>query len=381
MVSEALKLGTDKFLFRYASSDRDLAGFAAMQAELTGQAKDKVPELQEAGGFYTRRSLEQCSSEKVAAYKASLFNGKNILILAGGLGIDDIAFARSYNSVISLDPDLFLNRIFRYNADCLKIKNIERLDCSAETYLNARNAEFDMVYADPDRRDGGKRQILLKDHSPDLVALLPGLFAISPLVLIKCSPMYDHEMARQEISGLKHIYSISKQGEMKEMLLLASREHSPEAGFSVTCTDITNEGLNTCTFSGPVAGAAVPASAIGPFFFEAGASVVKMRKAFEYAAILGLNVLEQAPGYFSSEQRPAQFIGRSFRVIAVMPYRASACKTYLTENGIRKANVKARGMKFNSAELHRKLDLNDGGEDYIFVLPFKGSGQFIHCRY
>lgn len=381
MVSEALKLGTDKFLFRYASSHGDLAGFAAMQAELKGQATDKVPALQQSGGFFTRRSLEQCSSEKVATYKASLFDGKNMLILAGGLGIDDIAFARSFDNVVSLDPDLFLNRIFRYNADCLKIKNIERLDCSAETYLDKRTAEFDMVYADPDRRDGGKRQILLKDHSPDLVTLLPDLFAISPLVLIKCSPMYDHEMARQEISGLKHIYSISKHGEMKEMLLLAGREHKPEAGISVTCTDLANEGFNTIAFSGQTFSTAVPASSIGPYFFEAGASVVKMRKAFEYGAILGLNVLEQAPGYFSSEQRPANFIGRTFRVIATMPYRASACKTYLTESGILKANVKARGMKFNSAELHRKLGLKDGGEDYVFVLPFKGSGHFIHCRY
>ncbi len=192
--------------------------------------------------------------------------------------------------------------------------------------------------------------------------------------------MYDHEMARQELPGLTHIYSVSRQGEMKEMLLLANRDSAATDNITVSCIDLTNDGLKTCTFSQLPDNAPVSAGAIGTYFFEAGASVVKMRKAFEYGAVLGLNVLEQAPGYFCSDKEATEFIGRTFRVIADMPYRASVCKAYLKENGIFKANVKARGMKFNSGELQRKLGLNDGGEDYLFVLPFMSSGHFIHCR-
>ena len=49
------------------------------------------------------KSYEQCSSELTSFYKSSLYKGDKVLDLSGGLGIDDIAFAKKFNEVISIE--------------------------------------------------------------------------------------------------------------------------------------------------------------------------------------------------------------------------------------------------------------------------------------
>lgn len=372
-------MGSDKFLFRYSATDGDTASFAALQAELKEQAKEKIPNLSEKGGFVTRRSLEQCSTEDTARLKASLFSGNRVLVIAAGLGIDDLAFSASFKEVVSLDTDVFLNRIARYNFGLCSAENIKRLDTGAETFLKENKAEFDMIYADPDRRNGNQRQILLRDHSPDLISLLPELFKISNRILIKCSPMYDFQMALNEMKHIVHFYSISRYGEMKEMLILADRE-AQKSNYEITCIDIGKSGLKSCVFDGT--DEPMPETATAPltYLLEAGACLIKMRKHHHYAALLGLKMMDKLHAFYFNEELPESFIGRSFIVLHSMPYKPAICKAYLESTGIHKANIKTRGLKFNTAELKKKLNLMDGGSDYIFVLPFGGNTVLLHCR-
>ncbi len=371
-------MGSDKFLFRYSAAHGDTASFAAMQAELKEQAKEKIPNLIEKGGFITRRSLEQCSSEDTARLKASLFSGNKVLVIAAGLGIDDLAFSASFKEVVSLDTDVFLNRIARYNFGLCDAANIQRLDTGAETFLKENQAAFDLIYADPDRREGSQRQILLRDHSPDMISLLPDLFKISKRILIKCSPMYDFQMALKEMKHIVHFYSISRHGEMKEMLILTDRE-AQKSNFEITCIDIGKSGLKSCTFNG--AAELMPESATAPlaYLLEAGASLIKMRKNHHYAALLGLKMMDKLHAFYFNDELPESFIGRCFIVVKSMPYKPALCKVYLESEGIKKANIKTRGLKFNTAELKKKLALKDGGSDFIFVLPFGADTVFLHC--
>lgn len=356
--------------------------FAATQASLRNLAKEKTPYLLEHGGFVTRRSLEQCSSEQLAMFKALEFKGKRILILAAGLGIDDWAFSQSFDQVVSIDLDENLNAISRYNFQVMQKHNIVRIDGNAEEFLKLNKDAFDLVYIDPDRRSDKGRQILLSEHQPNVIELLPILFQISPKVLIKCSPLYDYEMAKTEVPNISKIYSTSKIGEMKELLILANKDLI-EGPIEIICSDIDNSNQIAAYkhYENQMEISFQMADEIGDYLWEVGACILKMRLHHQYAMENQLLGLDKTIAFYTSNHINNKFIGRSFKVIKSMTYNVKNSLKYLQNEGISKANVKARGLKFNTEELKKKLKLKDGGIDYLFAIPFKGEIRLIHCRY
>lgn len=373
-------MGTDRFLYKYASAYGENASFAAVQAELHDSASHKLPALHRAGALYTKRSLEQCSSEQTAHYKASLFAGKRLLSLASGLGVDDISFSGQFHEVVSVDPDRFLNQIARYNFNLLGIHNVNRVDATAEEFLNTCTTKFDLVYADPDRRSGSERQILLKDHMPNMCALAETLFKFTDQILIKCSPLYDYHMAVKEFPGIRHIYSISKQGEMKEMLILSEKYPAEGNGVGITCADLQADGsVLEYTIQESDKPCIELTKEIDGFLFEAGASLVKMRKHHHYAGSLGFKKMDESVAFYIGGAPLEKAMGKFYKIIHTMPYKAGAVKQYLTDHKIRKANIKARGMKFKTADMALKLEVIDGGNDFLFALPLHGKALMIHA--
>ncbi|MCC6818732.1 MAG: RsmD family RNA methyltransferase, partial [Bacteroidia bacterium] len=153
------------------------------------------------------------------------------------MGIDDIALSKQFKEVVSVELNNELNNISIFNFNQLQIDNIDRITISAEEYLKQSNDHFDLIYIDPDRRSEEKRQILLSEHQPNIVELLPQLLNISNKVAIKTSPLYDHNVALQELSNITDLIAISRFGEMKEMLILCSNNPSLVEP-KITCVDI-----------------------------------------------------------------------------------------------------------------------------------------------
>lgn len=303
-----------------------------------------------------------------------------MLVLAAGLGVDDWAFSKSFSQVVSVDTDASLNKIARDNFHKLSCSNIERLDMSAEDFIATSHDHLDMVYADPDRRDDNKRQFMLGETRPDIIALAPAILERSTVLLVKCSPLYDHEMAVRELEGITDIHVTSLDGEVKEMLL---EVHSgpAAANSNIHCTDISKGDIKTCSFD--LSGKMVPAIAesISGYFCEAGATIVKVRKHHDYAAFKGLQLLDISVPFYVSNEIPADFIGRSLKIITSFPFSAGKCKKYLSGQQIPQINIKVRGLGYQSASLYDKLGVGEGGDDFLFVFPYKGGTYCTHCRY
>jgi hypothetical protein len=66
------------------------------QIEARTKAKDKLPTWFSTENiiYPSKVSVEQTSSEKTAAYKASLISGKSLIDLTGGFGVDDYYFSK-----------------------------------------------------------------------------------------------------------------------------------------------------------------------------------------------------------------------------------------------------------------------------------------------
>jgi len=61
LVDQALNIGVDAFIYQNKAQLGDLVNFVASQANLRENFKRKLPALLAAGGFVSKRSLEQAS--------------------------------------------------------------------------------------------------------------------------------------------------------------------------------------------------------------------------------------------------------------------------------------------------------------------------------
>jgi hypothetical protein len=266
-----------------------------------------------------------------------------------------------------------------FNFKQLNIPNITRINANAEDFLASNSKAFDLIYIDPDRRSDDKRQILLSEHQPNCIKLLPQLFKISKTVLIKCSPLYDYEMAFKELVHIKRIYSISRKGEMKELLIEC--KNLPNDDFELVCADCDGSNVKTAAFN--------PNEALpnlndsrddDPYFFEVGASIVKVRHFNQYASTLHLNQIDSKVPYFTSSEIADNFIGRIFKIIYATEFSAKTLQKHLKQHSITQINLKVRGLNYSTEQLRQSIKVKEGGDDYIFVLPSKGKTMFYHCR-
>ena len=177
-------------------------------------------------------NFQQCSSEGTARYKAGLLPcGGRVADLTGGLGVDGWAFSLRSSRVWFNERDAALLDAVRGNFGALGVENVEfhGFDISPEASdWKESLAAFgpDAVYLDPARRDAaGRKVFLLEECSPDAVALMPFLLKVSPLVMVKVSPMADITMLRRRLEPyLAEIHVVGSGGECKELLCLCSRD-------------------------------------------------------------------------------------------------------------------------------------------------------------
>jgi hypothetical protein len=368
-------VGNQTFILKYKAQLGDFTQFIAEQNKLAPKFKSKLPQLYNAGGFLSSRALEQCTAETVAAYKAQLIKGKKILTLAAGIGIDDMALSKVCETLIGIDNDEDLNTLAIYNFERMGIRNIQRITKTAEDFLQTITELFDAVYIDPDRREGTQRQLLLAEHQPNVITLLPQLLRVANHVWIKCSPLYDIDMAVKELEGISEIYCISERGEVKEMLLHITKNNTDEP--VIHCTDIGATDIKSVAFTQFATPETSPA--LLHYFYEAGASLVKARRHHTYAASLGLKLLDKTVPFYTADIPHRQFMGKCMAIKASFPVNPKQIKLYLKAEGIHQINLKARGVKTDTTQLLKAIGVKEGGEDFLFLLPLADKTMAVHC--
>lgn len=96
---------------------------ALIQIECRRKAKKKLAETLQCKEFIfpTRLSEEQCTSDTLAAFHASLVNdGATVVDLTAGLGIDAFHIARKAASVTAVEQEPVIAEALRHNAACTR---------------------------------------------------------------------------------------------------------------------------------------------------------------------------------------------------------------------------------------------------------------------
>lgn len=188
-----------------------LAGWLARLCELTPKARAKLGPWSESW-LFTRRSLEQASSWRIAKYKASRLPAQSRVIdLCCGLGVDLAAFAAvGWAMGIERDPELCL--IAAANASCVAPQRVATICADARRCSQSANR---WIHADPDRRHMGKRATAGERLEPGLGCLWQ-IQSQAAGAVIKLAPatVVDPEYAKQA-----ELEWISESHECKQQLI------------------------------------------------------------------------------------------------------------------------------------------------------------------
>lgn len=208
----------------------------ATQIKYLQRARTKLPSYYAAQCILPPLSFEQASSEESASLKH--YAGHICLDLTCGLGVDALHFSKHFDQVVTVEQNPELCEIAQINFERLQARNIRIQSGTAEQFVadlisgQESIGPIDLIYIDPARRDSqGKKVWLLEDCSPDVKRLLPSLLQLSPLVVIKASPLFDIDEAFRLFGEECSVEIISVHGECKEVLM---EIHRPQSDHSTT---------------------------------------------------------------------------------------------------------------------------------------------------
>ena len=331
-------------------------------------------------------SLEQCTSQYIAQYKASfieglLGSGFKMADITGGMGVDCFFISRSASKVYYNEMSDQLCDCARANFKALGRPEIE-INCgTAEEFVTSLAPDsLDLIYLDPARRgDAGRKLISISDCQPDTVALQDDLLRIAPNVMVKLSPMLDVSRALTELRHVSHVLIIGLEGECKEITLLMQRGFDAEP--TLTAVDIKADGTPESAVSSvksadaalplPIADAALLQP--GTYICEPSAPYMKSALFRTIAAKTGTTLLHPDTHLFWSKEKPVSFPGRTFRIEGIIPFDKRSLSA-LTKS---QANLSVRNFPESAPMLQQRLKLRDGGARYLIATTLSDSKRVL----
>ena len=373
------KLGTDvhKILLSKPRFTEVSSKELVEQIESKTKAKAKLPSWFSTKNIYypNKLNLSQTSSEVTAQYKASLINGKSIVDITGGFGVDAYAFSQKFEQVTHVEKNSSLSNIAQHNFEQMGATNINCIASKGLEFLKASTTTFNWLYIDPSRRDKNNKKVYyLADCEPNIVNQASFLFTKANNVLVKTGPLLDLKIGLTELSNVKEIHIVAINNDVKEVLWLMEKGYNQEPiiktinfknsikqEFSFKPSDEENAISN---FSKPQ-----------NYLYEPNAAILKSGSFQFIGAFFKLNKLHPNSHLFISTEL-IKFPGRVFKIENIYEYSKKSFK----KSGIKKANITTRNFPDSVSEIRRKLGLKDGGENYVFATTdLNGKLMLISC--
>ena len=398
--------------------------FALDQIRGRKMARVKLPRWASLEGiiYPPHISMEQCSSESTALYKAELAarllglpasssgiemkaeNEIEFVDLTGGFGVDfSYIAARLGVKSMYVERQAHLCEAAKENFGRLSLKNaivkngdgIEVLHSFLPKKDDAASADdslgiiydqplsllktklgLKLIFIDPARRDdAGNKVVSLKDCTPDVTVLQEEMLSKADYVIIKLSPMLDWHRAISELSHVREVHIISVNNECKELLLVLSARNMGENLRIYCINDAQSFVCDELDMESSQVKIAPSTLEEMLYLYEPNASLMKAGCFGVLSGRYDARMLSKNSHLFVSQAPIEAFPGRSFRIIAVSSFNKKELKRHLS--GITKANIATRNFPLSVAELRKRLKLKDGGETYIFATTLSDESHVL----
>ncbi|MBR4713749.1 MAG: RsmD family RNA methyltransferase [Paludibacteraceae bacterium] len=358
----------------------DALNYALNQIGGWQKAKEKIPSWSEIDDlvYPPHLSMEQCSSERTAAYKASLVRGDSFTDLTGGFGVDFAFIARNFKQATMVERNAELCGIAMHNLPLLGLPHAKVVNGDGIDHLRQMEP-VDVLFIDPARRDQqGRKTVSIADCEPNLLEVLETLRARAGKILIKYSPMLDITLAVKELRQVESVHVVSVENECKELLFLLSEEATENPPFH--CVNLTKKGDTRYTFTPEEERNATirQAGEIGAYLYEPYSSLLKAGAYKSLCQRFSVDKLAVSSHLYTSDEPINDFPGRTFRIIDTFTLNKKDVKEHL--GGITKANIAVRNFPLSANELRNKLKLKEGGEQYLFATTHMERRVLILCE-
>ena len=325
------------------------------------------------------QSLEQCSSELTANYKASLLSGNTFCDLSGGFGIDAIAFAQHFAHGIYVEPDHELCEIFRHNLDILGICNVEIAESTMEDYL-PRLSSVDLLYLDPSRRDSnGQRVVSFDQCSPNILQYYSQLKSKTKNLMVKASPMIDIKRSLAQLSGTTDVHVISVRRDCREVLFVVNPQNSGQLYYHAAYLHTDKEkDCFSFTMEEELQSELILCNKVKQYLYEPNSAILKAGAFKLISNRFNVEKLHVNSHLYTSSEKIDGFPGRRFELIKVYDYSKDGLRNL---SQLKYANIATRNFPLGSDELRKKLKLSDGSDDFLYgTTVSSGKKVIIHCR-
>jgi len=380
MIEKLLQKNVREFIKEHAHDDEQAlllkhksvfdvpASLVAWQISGRRKAKFKIPlyynteDILYPAGF----SVEQCSSEETAIFKARILEANlesrtTLVDLTGGFGIDTFYLSKTFKHVTCVERNAELLEYTQHNHHLLGAENIGHVNTSAEDFLTSLSQKVDCFFIDPARRTASDKKVFrFADCEPNVVGLLPKIFPHSDYVMIKAAPLLDLLEGIRELKHVKHVWVVAVKNEVKELLFLCEKNLSNEPTISAANLESNHEPFEFKSsdekqtqshFSNPL-----------QYLYEPNASILKAGAFKLIGKRFNLTKLSVNTHLYTSNDLVNNFPGRIFKVGALMK---SDSKEIAAKFPDQKANVITRNYPLTPVELKKKLNLQDGGDKYL----------------
>lgn len=327
------------------------------------KARIKIPSWAACDGlvYPPHISMEQCSSEATAIYKARIAGkGRLFVDLTAGFGVDAAFIAKGFQQAVTVEQQAHLCAITAENYKRLGLNQVEVCCGNGVDYLHTME-HADLIFIDPARRDEhGGRTYDIADCTPNILELREELLAKADRVMVKLSPMLDWRKAVEDLKAVSEVHIVSVDNECKELLLVMTKTTKPLQVFCIN--DEQEFGFSPDLIQSP---SQFPVPSSFRFLYVPNASIMKAGCFGELAGQFQVTPLDKNSHLFISDREVPDFPGRCFVVDRMTSMNKHELKEALT--GIHQANISVRNFPLSVGELRKRLKLQDGGDIYIFA--------------
>lgn len=343
------------------------------QVELRRRASAKFSSAETM--FFTRRALEQATSETVAQWKARRF-AEQLLAetnrspslpcadLCCGIGGDLLALSRQ-RPAVGVERDPVTAALARAN---LKALGLPESAVHCQDVREFPIHECQAWHLDPDRRIDQKRAAQPEFADPGLDAI-DRLLEANPHAGIKLAPA---ARAPENWSAAAELEWISEQGECKQQVAWFGQLARRPGYRSAT---VLSRQAAPRTVLGAVDVETPVAAQIERCVYEPDAAVLAAGLAGALANEHGLEALSPGIGYYTANRKLHDPALAGFEVLEVAPFDRKRLKALLRERGIERVEIKKRGVDVDIERLQRELA--GRGEHSISLLLAPRHGKVL----
>jgi len=349
------KIALSKPLFKDISSAELASQIAAKKKSI-----HKLPTWFNTENIYypALLSIEQCSSEPTANYKANLIKGTSLIDLTSGYGVDSFFFAKKTNHVYSCEINEELASISAHNTKILGAENIEVISTDGIEYLKTAPKSFGTIYIDPARRNQSNKVFKLKDCTPDVTEHLNLFLSKADRIIIKTAPLLDISAGLTELKNVTEIHIVSVKNECKELLWIIDKDFTGET--KIVCATL-NETEKKFEFQIAEQQTKTNVSTSTPFgyLYEPDVALLKSGAFNLIAERFGLNKLHQQTQLYFSNQINTEFLGRIFKIEFLLSLNELKKEKHLL------GNVIVRNFPERAENLVKKYKIIPNHDDFI----------------